>query len=60
MTKDVRAKAIVLDMQEKLTKLGKEIEECKDLRESAKLYDQISPIVLSTADMLDELEAEDE
>ena len=56
MTVEIKAKAILLDMQEKLTALMTEIEKCNDLRESAAIYDKIAPIILNTADMLDELE----
>ena len=60
MTKDVRAKAILLDMQEKMQQLNKRIEACTDMREMAALFNEMAPIILSTADMIDELEAEDE
>ena len=58
MTADIKAKAIMLDMQEKLVALTKEIETCDDLRESAEIYAKIPKVILDTADMLDELEEE--
>jgi hypothetical protein len=59
MTKEVIAKALLLDMKEKLTVIVKGVEKADDLLVVADLYDNAAKVIRETDAQIKELEAED-
>ena len=57
MNKDILAKAILLDYQEKALGLQKKMEDSGDFRAMADIFREMADLVDTTADEFDDLEA---